>query len=100
MQNRDFRIALSHAINRKRLQESAFLGLGEPRNAVAAPWHPYFPGDEVTKKNLEFDRAKANEMLDAIGLDKKNAEGYAPLSRHRYPRDDRTLLGKCLRPVG
>jgi peptide/nickel transport system substrate-binding protein len=76
MQNRDFRIALSHAIDRTQIQESAFLGLGEPRNAVAAPWHPYFPGDEVAKKNLEFDQAKANEMLDAIGLDKKNAEGY------------------------
>jgi peptide/nickel transport system substrate-binding protein len=76
MQNKDFRIALSHAIDRSQIQESAFMGLGEPRTAVAAPWHPYFPGDEVAKKNTEFDQAKANEMLDAIGLDKKNAEGY------------------------
>jgi peptide/nickel transport system substrate-binding protein len=76
MQNKDFRVAMSHAIDRSQIQESAFLGLGEPRTAVAAPWHPYFPGDEVAKKNTEFDQAKANEMLDAIGLDKKNAEGY------------------------
>jgi peptide/nickel transport system substrate-binding protein len=76
MQTKDFRIALSHAIDRSQIQESAFLGLGEPRTAVAAPWHPYFPGDEVAKKNIDFDQAKANEMLDAIGLDQKNAEGY------------------------
>jgi peptide/nickel transport system substrate-binding protein len=76
MQNKDFRVAMSHAIDRSQIQESAFLGLGEPRNAVAAPWHPYYPGDEVAYKNLEFDQTKANEMLDAIGLDKKNAEGY------------------------
>jgi peptide/nickel transport system substrate-binding protein len=76
MQNRDFRIAMSHAIDREQIQESAFLGLGEARQAVAAPWHPYFPGNEVAKKYTEFDQTKANEMLDAIGLDKKNAEGY------------------------
>lgn len=76
MQNRDFRIAMSHAIDREQIQESAFLGLGEPRQAVAAPWHPYYPGDEVAQRYIEFDQDKANEMLDAIGLDKKNAEGY------------------------
>lgn len=76
MQNRDFRIAMSHAIDRNQIQESAFLGLGEPRQAVAAPWHPYYPGDEVAQRYTEFDQAKANELLDSIGLDKKNAEGY------------------------
>ncbi|CAG0933762.1 Periplasmic alpha-galactoside-binding protein [Thermoflexales bacterium] len=76
MQNRDFRIAMSHAIDRSQIQESAFLGLGEPRQAVAAPWHPYYPGDEVAQRYTEFDQAKANELLDSIGLDKKNAEGY------------------------
>jgi peptide/nickel transport system substrate-binding protein len=76
MQNRDFRIAMSHAIDRGQIQESAFLGLGEPRQAVAAPWHPYYPGDEVAQRYIEFDQDKANAMLDAIGLDKKNAEGY------------------------
>ena len=42
--NRDFRIALSHAINRDQIKESVFLGLGEARQGVPAPWHPYYPG--------------------------------------------------------
>ncbi|HZY40406.1 MAG TPA: ABC transporter substrate-binding protein, partial [Anaerolineae bacterium] len=76
MQTRDFRIAMSYAVDRKQIQESAFLGLGEPRNAVAAPWHPYYPGDAVAYKNIEFKPDEANKMLDALGIDKKNAEGY------------------------
>ena len=46
MATKDFRIALSYAINRDEIKESVFLGLGEARQAVPAPWHPYFPGKE------------------------------------------------------
>ena len=76
MRNRDFRIAMSYATNRTQIQEGPFMGLGEPRNAVAAPWHPYYPGDAVAYKYTEFKQDEANKMLDAIGLDKKNADGY------------------------
>ena len=76
MQTKDFRIALSLATNRKQIQESAFLGLGEPRNAVPAPWHPYYPCDAVAHQNIDYKPDDANKMLDGIGLDKKNADGY------------------------
>ena len=75
LQNRDFRIALSYAIDRKSIQESAFLGLGEPRQGVAAPWHPYYPGDDVAHKYTEFKPDEANKMLDGLGLNKKDANG-------------------------
>lgn len=75
MANKDFRIALSLAINRDQIKESVFLGLGEPRQGVPAPWHPYYPGDEYAKKYTQFDKAKANQMLDGIGLDKKGPDG-------------------------
>jgi peptide/nickel transport system substrate-binding protein len=75
MQNKDFRIALSLATNRQQVQEGPFMGLGQPRNAVPAPWHPYYPGDAIATQNTQFDQAKANQMLDALGLDKKNADG-------------------------
>ena len=45
MAARDFRVALSLAVNRDQIKESVFLGLGEPRQGVPAPWHPYYPGD-------------------------------------------------------
>jgi peptide/nickel transport system substrate-binding protein len=75
MANKDFRIALSLAINRDQIKESVFLGLGEARQPVPAPTHPYFPGKEWETKYTEFDAAKANKLLDGIGLDKKDAQG-------------------------
>jgi len=72
---KEFRIALSYAINRDEIKESVFLGLGEARQAVPAPWHPYFPGKEWAQKYTEFKPDEANKMLDALGLDKHNAQG-------------------------
>jgi peptide/nickel transport system substrate-binding protein len=75
MAQKDFRVALSLAINRDQIKESVFLGLGEPRQPVPAPWHPYYPGDEWAKKWTAFDKAQANKMLDGIGLNKKDGNG-------------------------
>lgn len=76
LQTKDFRIALSYAIDREQIKESVFLGLGEARQPVPAPWHPYYPGDEYAKKYTEFNQAKANELLDGIGLTQRDGEGF------------------------
>nr|MBC7245351.1 ABC transporter substrate-binding protein [Chloroflexota bacterium] len=76
LRTKDFRIALSYAINREQIKESVFLGLGEPRQCVPAPWHPYYPGDEWAKKYTEYRPDEANRLLDSIGLTKKDAEGF------------------------
>jgi peptide/nickel transport system substrate-binding protein len=73
--SREFRIALSYATNRDQIKESVFLGLGEARQAIPAPWHPYFPGDEWAKKYTQYKPDEANKMLDALGLSKKDAQG-------------------------
>jgi peptide/nickel transport system substrate-binding protein len=75
MATKEFRIALSHAINRDQIKESVFLGLGEARQGVPAPWHPYFPGDEWAKKYTQYKPDEANKLLDGIGLSKKDAQG-------------------------
>jgi peptide/nickel transport system substrate-binding protein len=72
---KDFRVALSLAINRVEIKESAFLGLGEARQGMPAPWHPYFPGDEWAKKYTQYKPDEANKLLDGIGLAKKDAQG-------------------------
>jgi peptide/nickel transport system substrate-binding protein len=76
MATRDFRIAMSLAINRKQINESAFLGTGEPRQAVPKKGHPYYPGDEYAFKYTDYNPTEANRLLDAIGLNKKDAEGF------------------------
>jgi peptide/nickel transport system substrate-binding protein len=73
---RDFRIAMSYAINREEIKESAFLGLGEPRQPVAAPWNPYYPGNVYAKKFTEFKPDEANRILDSLGLNRKDSEGF------------------------
>ncbi len=75
-QTLDFRIAMSYAINRNEIKESAFLGLGEARQPVAAPWHPYYPGDLYAKKFTEYRPDAANRLLDRIGLDRKDSDGF------------------------
>ena len=76
LQNKDFRIALSYAIDREAIKELAFLGLGEARQGVPAPFHPYYPGDEWAFKYTELDLDKANELLDGVGLTEKDADGF------------------------
>jgi len=75
MATKNFRIALSLAINRDQIKESVFLGLGEARQGVPAPWHPYFPGAEWATKYTAFNQAEANKMLDALGLTQRDAQG-------------------------
>jgi peptide/nickel transport system substrate-binding protein len=75
-QNKDFRIAMSYAINREQIHQSAFLGTGEPRQPVPKKGHPYYPGDEYAYKYTKYDPALASQMLDSIGLSKKDADGF------------------------
>jgi peptide/nickel transport system substrate-binding protein len=74
--SRDFRIALSHGIDRKQINETFVLGLGQTGSAAPGERTPYFPGPEFKTLHTAYDVRKANEMLDKLGLDKKDAEGY------------------------
>ncbi|GAB4530713.1 MAG: ABC transporter substrate-binding protein [Anaerolineae bacterium] len=76
--NKNFRIALSYAIDREAIKELAFLGLGEARQGVPAPFHPYYPGDEWAFKYTEYNPDLANQMLDEI-LPNKDADGFRTL---------------------
>jgi len=76
LRNKDFRVALSYAIDREEIKEAAFLGLGEARQPVAAPWHPYYPGDEWAFKYTEHEPDNANELVDGIGLTVMDADGF------------------------
>ncbi|MFZ1755738.1 MAG: ABC transporter substrate-binding protein, partial [Caldilineaceae bacterium] len=76
LQNADFRRALSLGIDRDAINEVIFLGIGKPGSAVVAESSPFSPGPEYRQLWSTLDVAKANEMLDAIGLTEKDAEGY------------------------
>ena len=76
LQNADFRRAVSMGIDRESINEVIFLGIGKPGSAVVAESSPFSPGPEYRQLWSTLDIAKSNEMLDAIGLTEKDAEGY------------------------
>ena len=55
-----FRQAVNYAINRKEIIESVYYGLGQLPQLVSG----------------EYNLEKANQLLDEMGLNKKDAEGY------------------------
>jgi peptide/nickel transport system substrate-binding protein len=76
LQNVDFRRALSIGIDRGQLNEAFWLGLGVPGSQVPAAIVPESPGDEYRNTWSALDVKKANVMLDAIGLSKKDKDGF------------------------
>lgn len=71
----DFRQALSIAIDRETINELVFTGLAEPRQASPVTGSPNFD-PELETHWAEFDPDKANQLLDGIGLDKRDGDGF------------------------
>ncbi|MFO1061957.1 MAG: ABC transporter substrate-binding protein [Dongiaceae bacterium] len=71
--NKDFRIGLSYAIDRKAIIDAAYLGEGEPWQAGPRRESPYF-NEKLATQYTEYDEAKANAYLDKA-FPKKNAQG-------------------------
>jgi peptide/nickel transport system substrate-binding protein len=81
MYDQKFRQALSHAINRNRINEVVSLGLAKPRQAALSPESPEFQtreGKEVyakwEKAYADYDPKKAAALLDEAGV-KMGADG-------------------------
>jgi peptide/nickel transport system substrate-binding protein len=76
LRNADFRRALSLAIDRDQINEAFFLGLGTPGSPAPEESLPHSPGPEYRTLWSTFDLKKANELLDKIGLTKRDSDGY------------------------
>jgi len=76
LNNKDFRIAMSLGIQRDQLNEALWLGMGTPGSYIIGEESPYSPGPQYRSMNMEYDPKRANELLDSIGLSKKDGEGY------------------------
>ena len=71
---KDFRIALSEAINRQEIIDTALLGEGQPWQQGPFEDHPYF-NKRISTQYLDYKPDEANKLLDGIGLDKRGADG-------------------------
>lgn len=86
LRSREFRQALSVAIDRASISEITWLGLGEGRQPVPAKGHPHYPGDAAAFAWTEYDVALANQMLDGV-LPDKDGNGFRKL-----PNGDTLLI--------
>jgi len=76
LRNKDFRHALSLGIDREQLNEAFWLGVGSGGSVAPAPDTLYSPGSEWNNKWANYDVKQANELLDKVGLAKKDSDGY------------------------
>lgn len=74
LSNRDFRIALSLAINRHEIIETVFSGMGKPMQMVPTPGSPLYR-NEYAEAFTEYDPEKANQILDSLGLTTRDRHG-------------------------
>lgn len=73
--NPKFKTALSHAIDRARINEVVYLDLAVPRQNSLPPISR-FHDPELDTIYTEYDPEWANQVLDEIGLMERDAEGY------------------------
>ncbi|MGQ4806876.1 Periplasmic alpha-galactoside-binding protein [Candidatus Entotheonellaceae bacterium PAL068K] len=92
--HKDFRIALSLGIDRDQLNEVYWLGLGDAGSAAPSPESPYSPGAQYRKLHATFNPTQANAILDRLGLEKRDAEGF------RLRSDGKTRLVLDITTVG
>ncbi|MGP5008256.1 ABC transporter substrate-binding protein [Brachybacterium tyrofermentans] len=74
-QNKDFRIGLSHAINRKELISAVWQRQGEPWQWAPHAESQYYD-EEFATQFTEFDLDLAAKHLDAAGLTEKDGDGF------------------------
>jgi peptide/nickel transport system substrate-binding protein len=72
--NKDFRIGMSHAINRQEIIDIVFFGQGTPSQAAPLESSPLY-NEQLATQYTEYNVDLANESLDKVVPD-KDADGY------------------------
>jgi ABC-type dipeptide/oligopeptide/nickel transport system permease component/ABC-type transport system substrate-binding protein len=76
--NKLFRRALSLAIDRQKIIDAVYNGLGRPFQNMPEPSSLFYDAGNFAKYT-EYDPAAANRLLDELGLSKRDYEGYRTL---------------------
>ncbi|GAA5012053.1 ABC transporter substrate-binding protein [Actinopolymorpha pittospori] len=74
-QNKDFRVGMSYAIDRKEIITGVLQRQGRPWQAAPRP-ESVFYDEEFATQYTEHDLAKANEHLDRAGLGQRDGNGF------------------------
>ena len=83
VRDKRFRWALSHAINRERINQVVWEGTGVPQQGTVSKqaWHFQSPEgkaiwNEWAAAHAEYDPGKANALLDELGFTGRDADGF------------------------
>lgn len=74
-QDKRFRFAVSYAVDRQMISNLLFLGAVEPWQVAPSENSRYYH-ERLAHTALEYDTVKASKLLDEIGLDKRDADGW------------------------
>jgi peptide/nickel transport system substrate-binding protein len=74
-QNKDFRVGLSHALDREELITAVWQRQGEPWQGAPLKDSVYYD-EEFAKQYTEFDVDLANQHLDKAGIRERDNDGY------------------------
>jgi len=72
---RDFRIAVSYMVNRDEWNEFLHEGFATPKQYTPPDTSPYYY-PKLANAYLEYDPDLANELIDSLGYDERDDEGY------------------------
>jgi peptide/nickel transport system substrate-binding protein len=70
----EFRKALAMAIDRDAISQFMYAGIATPANNTILPASPLWR-EELANECQTFDPERANEILDGLGLDRRNQDG-------------------------
>lgn len=73
--DKNFRIGVSHLLDREEIIDVVFTGQGEPYQVAPRPESPYYD-EEYAKQYTEFDPDAAAAAFEAAGLGPKNSDGF------------------------
>jgi peptide/nickel transport system substrate-binding protein len=75
MRNRDFRIGVSHALNRQEIIDTIYISEGEPWQTSPDRESPLH-NEKLATQYTRYDPKLAGTFLDKAGLDKKDGDGF------------------------
>lgn len=75
-QNVKFKEAMSLAVNREEMAETVYFNLAEPQQYLPVNPDASFAIPEWYNYMIDYDPDRANALLDEIGLDERDADGW------------------------
>lgn len=73
-QSHDFRVAMSHAIDRQAIIDTIFVSQGRPSQPAPLEGTAFY-NEQLATQYTEYDVARANELLDGLGMT-MGADGF------------------------